>query len=219
MTYIRNYQSKDRKDVINVCWRTGYMGKSAAGRFDDLYLFGLLFCLYYTDYEPENCFVAEDEKTGQVIGYILSSLDSKKQEEQFRKYMIRKIVLRAFFYTLWRYPRTFKVFWHFKERWDEEPKIPNIESLLEPYPAHLHIDIIQNYQRQGIGTELMEALENHFKDRNVTGVHLGTSDRNIKAVNFYQKLNFSVIYEGLSGNGMWPDTPEVKPLIFAKEIK
>ena len=219
MTYIRDYQSGDRKDVINICWRTGYMGESAAGRFDDPYLFGLLFCLYYTDYEPENCFVAVDEKTEQVVGYILSSFDSKMQEEQFRKYMIRKIALRAFLYTLWRHPRTFKVFWHFKKNLDNEPEIPNRESLLAPYPAHLHIDIIPEYHSQGIGTQLMETLENHFIDYNVKGVHLGTSERNIKAVHFYRKLNFSLIYEGPSGYGMWPDALEVKPLIFAKEIK
>ncbi|MFX0123960.1 MAG: GNAT family N-acetyltransferase [Candidatus Hodarchaeota archaeon] len=219
MVYIRCYQSGDRKDVIDVCWRTGYMGETAAGRFDDSYLFGLLFCLYYIDYEPENCFVAEDEQTGQVIGYILSSLDSEKQKERFRKYMIRKIALRAFFYTLWRHPRTFKVFWYFKKIWDEEPEVPNKESLLAPYPAHLHIDIIPEYHWQGIGTQLMETLENHFINHNVKGVHLGTSEKNVKAVHFYQKLNFAKIYEGPRGYGMWPDAPEVRPLIFAKEIR
>ncbi len=218
MVLIRSYEPQDRNAVINVCWCTGYMGESAAGHFDDSYLFGLLFCVYYIDYEPENCFIAEDEKTGQVIGYILSSLDSKKQEEQFRKFMIRRIALRAFIYTIWRHPRTFRVFWHFKKNWEKEPKIHNDEILLAPYPAHLHIDIVPDYHRQGIGTQLMETLENHLKDHNVKGVHLGTSERNIKAVQFYRKLNFKVIYEGPSGYGMWPDASEVKPLIFAKKM-
>ncbi|MFX1507383.1 MAG: GNAT family N-acetyltransferase [Promethearchaeota archaeon] len=195
------------------------MGETAAGRFNDPYLFGLLFCLYYTDYEPENCFVAEDEKTGQVIGYILSSLDSEQQEKQFRKHMIRKIALRAFLFTFWRHPKTFRVFWHFKKIFGSEPQIPNEKILLAPYPAHLHIDILPEYHRQGIGTHLMSTLENHLKENGVKGVHLGTSERNIKAVQFYQKLNFSIIYEGPSGYGMWPDTPEVKSLIFAKAIK
>ncbi|MFW9903742.1 MAG: GNAT family N-acetyltransferase [Candidatus Thorarchaeota archaeon] len=219
MVQIRGYQLKDRKDVINTCWLTGYMGESAAGRFDDPCLFGLLFCLYYTDYEPENCFVAEDEKTGQVIGYILSSLDSNKQKNQFRNYMVRKIALRAFLYTFWRHPRTFKVFWHFKKTWEEEPKIPNKDILLAPYPAHLHIDIIPGYQNQGFGTRLMRTLENHLAAHDIKGVHLGTSERNIKAVQFYRKLNFSVIYEGPSGYGMWPDALEVKSLIFAKKLR
>ncbi|MFX1286679.1 MAG: GNAT family N-acetyltransferase [Promethearchaeota archaeon] len=218
MVHIRPYQPRDRKGVINVCWQTGYMGKSAAGHFDDPYLFGLLFCLYYIDHEPENCFVAVDEETEQVVGYILSSIDSKKQEENFRKKMIRKITLRAFLYTIWRYPRTFRVLWHFKKIWEKEPKIDNEKTLLETYPAHLHIDILPEYQRQGIGTQLMETLEIHLKNLNVEGVHLGTSEQNVNAVRFYQKLNFSLIYEGSSDYGMWPDAPEIKSLIFAKEI-
>ena len=194
------------------------MGDPAEGRFDDRYLFGLLFCLYYVDYEPENCFMAVEEKTEQVVGYILSSFDSEKQAIQFRKEMIKKIVLRAFSLTLWRYTRTFRVFWHFKKVFQEEPKIFNEKELLAPYPAHLHIDILPEYHRQGIGTKLMKRLENHFKNHEVTGVHLGTSERNLKAIAFYQKLGFSIIYEGPSGFGMWPDAPEVKPLIFAKKL-
>ncbi|MFX1547889.1 MAG: GNAT family N-acetyltransferase [Promethearchaeota archaeon] len=218
MVSIRKYHIQDRKAVIHICWSTGYMGKSAAGRFDDSYLFGLLFCSYYIDYEPENCFVAVDSEKNQVIGYILSSLDSKKQEEQFQKIMIRKIALRAFTYTLWRHPRTFRVLWHFMRTWEDEPKTFNEKSLLESYPAHLHIDILPDYHRQGIGTQLVKTLENHLRNHNVKGVHLGTSDRNVKAVQFYQKLKFSVIYESSSGSGMWPDASDVKTLIFAKKI-
>lgn len=219
MVQIRSYQPGDRDDIINVCWHTGYMGEGAAGYFDDPYLFGLLFCLYYVDYEPENCFVAVDVKIGRVVGYILSSLDSKRQEKHFRKKMIPKIIRRAFLYTLWRHPRTFRVFWHFKKVHQESPKIPNEETLLDPYPAHLHIDILPEYHNQGIGTKLMETLENHFKTQYITGVHLGTSERNTKAVSFYSKLGYSVIYEGPSEYGMWPDAPEVRELIFAKKFE
>ncbi len=194
------------------------MGEGAAGRFDDAYLFGLLFCLYYVDYEPENCFLAVDEKIGLVVGYILSSLDSKRQEEQFRKKVISKIIRRAFLYTLWRHPRTFRVFWHFKKVHQERPKIPNEETLLAPYPAHLHIDILPQYHRQGIGTKLMKRMETHFKTQKVKGVHLGTSEQNTKAIPFYHNLGFSVIYKGSSVYGMWPDAPEVKELIFAKKL-
>lgn len=218
MVQIRNYQPKDRDDITNVCWRTGYMGENSAGHFDDPYLFGLLFCLYYVDYEPENCFVAVDEESSQVIGYVLSSLNSERQEKQFRKKMIPKIIMRAFLYTIWRHHRTFRVFWHFRKVFREDPGLSNKETLLAPYPAHLHIDILPQYHKQGIGTKLMKRLEAHFKTQKVKGVHLGTSERNTKAIPFYYKLGFSVIYKGPSGYGMWPDAPEVKELIFVKKL-
>ena len=81
---IRPYQSKDRKDVIEIIHRTGYMGEDAKNYFDDKYLFGLLFGIYYLDYEPDNCFVAISTTTDQVVGYILSSLDTRIQTKSFR---------------------------------------------------------------------------------------------------------------------------------------
>ncbi|UCE12183.1 MAG: GNAT family N-acetyltransferase [Candidatus Heimdallarchaeota archaeon] len=217
MVQIRKYQPKDRDDVINICWKTGYMGDDSAGHFDDRYLFGLLFCLYYVDYEPENCFVAVDEDRDKAIGYVLSSLNSEKQEKQFRKKIIPKIIRRAFLYTIWRYHRTFRVFWHFKKTFQEAREPSHNESLLAPYPAHLHIDILPQYHRQGVGTKLMRCLESHFRTHNVKGAHLGTSEKNEKAIPFYKKLGYSVIYEGPSGYGMWPDAPEVRELILAKK--
>lgn len=218
MVLIRNYQPSDRKAVMEICWRTGYMGEEAKGRFDDPYLFGLLFCLYYTDYEPENCFVAINEESDVITGYILSSFDYKKQEEKFRKFMISKIFRRVFLYTIWRRPKTFKTLLYFRKIERNSPPIPNEKELLSVYPAHLHIDILPEWHRKGVGTRLINTLETHLSSNGISGVHLGTSDYNVKAIPFYYKLGFSLIYEGSSGYGMWPDAPEVKMLIFAKKI-
>ncbi|MHA2247839.1 MAG: GNAT family N-acetyltransferase [Candidatus Hodarchaeales archaeon] len=218
MIQIRNYQPEDRNHIINICCRTGYMGEESSGHFDDPYLFGLLFCLYYVDYEPENCFVAVDEEHNQVIGYILSTLDSKKQEKQFRKKMIPKIIRRSFLYTIWRHHRTFRVFWHFRRVFQKDSGLIDEQTLLTLYPAHLHIDILPQYHRQGIGTKLMEKLETHFKIQKVKGVHLGTGERNTRAILFYKKLGFSMIYKGPSGYGMWPDASEVRGLLFGKKL-
>lgn len=215
---IRKYQPQDRKAVINICWKTGYMGEEAEGHFDDPYLFGLLFCVYYLDYEPENCFVAEDENNGKIVGYILSSFDSKKQEEHYRKRMIPKILRRAFLYTIWRHPKTLRTLWHFKNSEESLSPLPNEKEFNSSYPAHLHIDILKEYQRQGIGTQLIQTLESHLHSHNIKGVHIGTGDKNFKAVPFYYKMGYSLIYESPPGNGMWPDAKEVKSLIFTKKI-
>ncbi len=218
MVLIREYQQKDRDSVINVCWQTGYMGEPAAGYFDDKYLFGLLFCVYYLDYEPENCFVAVDEDFNKVIGYILSSFDSRKQEKQYREKILSKIIRRAFLYTIWRYPSTFRAIWYMKKTSGREPRNFDENKLYSDYPAHLHIDIISEYHRQGVGTMLMEKLENYLQKNHIKGVHLSTSDNNINAVPFYYKMGYSLIYESLPGFCMWKNNPEVKSLIFAKSL-
>ncbi|MFX0182690.1 MAG: GNAT family N-acetyltransferase [Candidatus Hodarchaeota archaeon] len=218
MVLIRKYHPSDRNKVIDICWRTGYMGEEAKGRFDDPYLFGLLFCIYYLDYEPDNCYVAIDEDSEVVVGYILSSFDSKKQEKRFRRVMSSKIFRRAFLYTIWRRPKTFKTLLYFRKIEKTSPPISNEEELLSPYPAHLHIDILPEWHRIGIGTRLIRTLGSHLSSNGVSGVHLGTSEYNVKAVPFYRNLGFSLIYEGPSGYGMWPDAPEARNLIFAKKI-
>ena len=216
---IRNYQPADRQGVLNVLIKTGYMGEDASNRFDDTYLFGLLFCLYYVDYEPENCFVAIDSTINQVVGYILSTLDSIKQKKNFTKRIVPRVFFRLFFYTIWRYNKSFQVVIHMRKMDSSEPEIPNLKKMLLEYPAHLHIDILPEYHRQGIGTSLIAKLESHLRNHNCSGVHLGTSEQNIKAIPFYEAMGFNRFYTSPSGYGMWPDATEVKGIIFTKRIE
>jgi len=214
---IIKYQPKFRKDIINICFKTGYMGKNVAPYFKDPYLFGLLFCLYYVDYEPENCFIAVENS--QAIGYILGSLDSKAQDLAFRKLIIPKIMRRLFFNTIWRHPGTFKTVLHFRKIFSKSPFIPNEREIIQLYPAHLHIDVLTPFQRIGIGSNLLKKFEHHLNEQKIEGVHLGTSSFNEKAIQFYYKHNFELLYQGPLGYGMWPSTPNARNLIFGKRIK
>ncbi|MGV9199133.1 MAG: hypothetical protein ACOC4M_09855 [Promethearchaeia archaeon] len=44
------------------------------------------------------------------------------------------------------------------------------------YTAHLHIDILEQYQRKGIGSCLIKRFEHHLISREIKGVCLGTSE-------------------------------------------
>ena len=218
MIEIIKYQSKYRNDVIKVCFETGYMGKSASDYFKDSYLFGLLFCLYYVDYEPENCFIAVDTQQG-AVGYILGSLDTEAQDQAFRRNIIPKIIKQMLFKTIWRYPSSFKTVLHFRKVFSNSPSAPNEREIIQLYPAHLHIDILTPYQRIGIGSKLLKKFENLLFEYNINGVHLGTSSYNEKAIQFYYKHGFELLYQGPKGYGMWPTAPDARSLIFGKKIK
>ena len=99
-----------------------------------------------------------------------------------------------------------------------EPEIPNLERMLLEFPAHLHIDILPEYHRQGIGTELITKLESHLRNRKCPGVHLGTSEQNTKAILFYESIGFNRYYTSPPGYGMWPGATEVRGIIFTKRI-
>lgn len=58
------------------------------------------------------------------------------------------------------------------------------------YPAHLHIDILEEYCGKGNGTKLITALIDRFKADNVKGVWLGVDVKNERAISFYRKIGF-----------------------------
>jgi GNAT superfamily N-acetyltransferase len=63
-------------------------------------------------------------------------------------------------------------------------------QLLEQYPAHLHIDVLPEYQRQGYGRKLMREYLRKLRDENIKGVHLVMAGDNFGAETFYRKLGF-----------------------------
>jgi len=211
MVRIRKCHKSDQNGIMEVCFRTGYMGEDATGHFRDIKLFGHLFCLYYPRYEPENCFVAEDK--GRIVGYILGSPDTTRQEHLFLVKMGWRLLLRAFFLTFWLYHQDFKTVVHFLRL----PRAAIPKDLPGKYPAHLHIDILGAYQHKGIGSQLMERFEALMQKLKVRGIHLGTSEGNLKAIPFYKKLCYRIIHTDRVG--MWPDAPEKRGLVFAKSLE
>ena len=67
------------------------------------------------------------------------------------------------------------------------------EKHKEDFPAHLHIDILDEYQNQGFGAKLMDALFTELKRRNVKGVMLQADIHNEGAVRFYKRLGFKML--------------------------
>lgn len=165
---IRRYQATDRDDVRRVCVGT-------AGNVNTDKAKGILwnlFCDYYIDEEPDCCFVyADNDNVAQ--GYIIASADYKQYEETYRKSYLKN--LRKLKFTdsivkaldLWYCRRYARV-----------------------YPAHLHIDIMPEYQRMGLGHKLMNALTIALAEKGVKGVYLIVGKNNLKGVNFYKKYGF-----------------------------
>lgn len=212
---IRKCAQEDEEEILNICYKTGYMGEEMqpTNKFNDVELFGYLFCHYYVWYEINNCFVAVDKNTRKVVGYILGTLNSKKQEKAFKYKMIYKIAFRILFSTIWKNHESFQTVMHFIKNLDlkDDPK-----DLYEKYPAHLHINILPEYQHSGIGNMLIDTFETHVKSHNVKGIHLRTSSYNEKAVPFYKKKGYKVIHENESK--LWKDVYGLRNIIFAKEI-
>jgi ribosomal protein S18 acetylase RimI-like enzyme len=93
---IRPYRPEDRETLRAICADTGFLGKPIDPVFEDRELFADYLTSYYTDAEPESCFVCEFG--GEVKGYVMGSRFPKKKDAYERR-KLPGLVARG----LWRY--------------------------------------------------------------------------------------------------------------------
>ena len=116
------------------------------------------------------------DDSDKVVGYILCEPDYKRYNKIFRKIDVPEIkkLDKASGRNAWLFPIPYTFFGR-------------------KYPAHLHIDILDEYQNQGFGAKLMDALFTELKRRNVKGVMLQADIHNEGAVRFYKRLGFKML--------------------------
>jgi GNAT superfamily N-acetyltransferase len=223
---IRPYEKRFERDLVEICWRTGFMGESleGAGRFEDKRLFALIFVLSFPRFEPESCFVAVEEKDGEpdsarAVGYIVGSANAAAQAEYFSRRFEPRIAARAFLYDSWRHPESLKQVLQFRRgsHKADGPKRPGSVTVPNPdYPACLHTNLLPAYQGKGLGTKLMRTYLDALRARGVPGVYLETSDQNRKALPFYKKMGFVLLRE--EPGEFWLGAP-AQGLTFVQKLK
>lgn len=169
---VRPYLPKDKDDVRYICLNSeGECKLSKRGRHFIL----TTYCDYYIEKESENCFVAVDEND-KAIGYIICT----ENFDNFKKIFTNEYIQRFRKCEFLRRKHALKSF------------VPQ-ENNSKDYPAHLHIDILPEYQRMGLGHKLTDALCEHLKNKGVKGVMLTTWVGNKAARGFYEKYGFTLI--------------------------
>lgn len=183
---IRRFEPGDEPAVTEICYQTGYMGESAAGRFGDRKLFAMLFAQAYPRFSPGTCFVACVDS--RAVGYCFAVADSQEFGEWFAKHQRPFIVRHAALRTIWRSPGdVLRVV-----RWDRRPKA-DWRAIRAEYPAHFHVNVLPGYQRRGIGSRLLAAAMEALTQQRAGAVHLQTSSRNVAAINLYRRLGLTCI--------------------------
>lgn len=170
MISVRKYEKKDFDGVRFACLNS--TGEDFGEVISEFILH--TFCDYYIEHEPENCFVLDDD--GKAVGYIICT-------ENYDNY--KKIFDEEYL------PLT-KPLGEERYKWALESTILQNKHK-DTYPAHLHIDILPEYHRQGWGGKLLEALFSHLRSKNVIGVMLTAGVENVNAGNFYKKYGFEQI--------------------------
>lgn len=182
MPEIRSYRPSDRDAVADICVRTADNGGDSRALYPDLDLMPSIFALPYVDLEPELAFVLTDDD--HPVGYILGTADTPTFATRFRTDWLPRLADR---YPPPTKPPSTPAEHMIKLMHDPERLI--IPEVAE-YPAHLHIDLLPEYQRSGHGRALMATLLSALAAANVPAVHLTMLTSNTKARAFYDRLGF-----------------------------
>lgn len=171
MTTIKKFEEKYRADVQHICLETGPGDSFTNPRVGDYIL--STYCNYYLDNEAENCFVLVDEDIDKAVGYILCCSDFRKYENGIKKY--------------------FKSFSEagFSNAMECRGELLAHKLFSLNYPAHLHINLNENYRNGGNGTKLIQTLLEELKAKDVKGISLICDYSNKGAIKFYKKNGFS----------------------------
>lgn len=168
MINIRNYKKRDFDAVRFVCLNSD--GAVIKKELQECILH--TFCDYYIEREPENCFVLDDDS--KAVGYIICSQDFNTFKKIFEEeYLPLNKPLGDRLYN-----------------WAKKSIVLHDKYKTE-YPAHLHIDLLPQYQHKGYGGKMLLTLFEHLKEKNIKGVMLSTQSNNFNAISFYKKFGFT----------------------------
>lgn len=184
--HVRAYRAADRAALDDICIRTAHNGQDSRPVYADPTVVPAIFAAPYVHLEPELAFVVDDGH-GRAVGYIIGAADTPAFAAAFRS---RWLPLVADRYPAPAGPpvtpdEVMRGLLHRPERM----VVPEVAE----YPAHLHIDLLPEWQGRGFGRVLMRTLLGALRDRGVPAIHLCMSTANVPARAFYDRMGFHEI--------------------------
>ncbi len=160
-TSVRSYETRDREVVRWLCCETGFLGKPIDPVFEDRELFADYLTSYYTDVEPESCFVLEQD--GVVKGYLLGS--RKPFRQQVHSFFQNIGLFARAFVRYRKYNPATKEFiaWILKNSWKEVPAAPR-------RTAHFHFNVLPEAQGLAGTRTLMNTYFSFLESKGETSV-------------------------------------------------
>lgn len=182
---LRPYRPGDEDALMQVCLGTGAAGEDATDVFRlEPRLLSEIYLLPYLALEPELATVVA-APGGSPVGYVLGAIDTAAFEAAADERWWPAVRERV---PLGSVP-------------DDAPEAALVRrihapapapppELLRDHPSHLHVDLLPVAQGRGLGRRLLQRLFDQLAAAGSTGVHLGVSRANVRAIGFYRAMGF-----------------------------
>ncbi len=185
---IRPYRVQDRDAIRRVNYETSFLHQPRKF-FDDREVVADALTRYYTDFEPGSCFVAEAE--GQVIGYVIGTLDIVKMRREYGSKILWPLFFKAAARGIFLNRKTYAFFYHsLKSYLKGEFKVPDFS---QQYPSTFHVNVLDGFRGQRVGNRLILRAVQFIHEQHVIGVQFSTMSNEPTA--FFVSLGFHVIYQ------------------------
>ncbi len=176
---IRKYVDADKSELRYICKETAFESYKKDPK--KLETVPIMFNDYFTEQEPDNIFVLADDND-KAVGYIICSSDYEK----FKRLMKTEYKARV------------------KNIRPQESVFINVFmsflGQIKERPVHFHIDILPEYQRQGWGTKLIDALCEHLKSNGIDHLSVCSVDPKSPGYKMYTKYGFKEYKKHLGGS-------------------
>ncbi|HLK24189.1 MAG TPA: GNAT family N-acetyltransferase [Caulobacteraceae bacterium] len=185
MVQIRAYREDDLDAIYRICLMTGASGQDASQLYKDPKIIGHVYAGPYGVLQPQSALVVEDEEG--VGGYIIGARDTPAFEAELEEAWWPR--LRD------EYPdpvgkRYAELTWDERMQRHIHHPTRTPPEITQPYPAHLHIDLLPRFQGRGLGKILIDRWFDLMRSMGARGVHLGVGTANERGVRFYRAYGF-----------------------------
>src|SRR5262245_49946523 len=174
---IRTFRSADLEALYAISLATGHEGGDASHLYEDRKLIGHIYSAPYALLEPRLALVVEDDEG--VAGFAVGTPDTRKWQERLEAEWWPK--LRRQYADP---PATPATEWSADQRRANtihRPQ-PAPQQIVERYPAHLHLNLLERIQGRGAGTMLFREWMAHASQQGIGPVHVGVNGANARAV-------------------------------------
>lgn len=190
---IRKATEADTEALFRICILTSDAGKPGLALHDFPELPGLTFAVPYLTRKATWAYVLEEENTKEVVGYVVGTHDTQAYEEDVINNWFPIHAIRYRYGSSLNNPDIKPSDKSYLERYRNPKAYRSFDANVAFSPAHLHINILDEYQGRGWGRRMIGKAVEHLREMGLDGLWVGIDPRNNAARKFYEKVGFKEI--------------------------